>query len=57
MTITIHQTPKGWTATFSGSTDMPNGVALPLPFTAAAPRSAVVVDLGRRFRLATIVTR
>lgn len=56
-TITIRCGLQGWTATFSGSADMPNGVALPLPFGAAASRQAVVAHLGRRFHLATIITR
>jgi hypothetical protein len=38
----------GWLATFEGG-DMPQGVAIPLPFTAGAAPATVAADLMARF--------
>ena len=39
-----------WEVTFQGVTSMPEGVPIPLPFTADAGFSVVATDLLRRFR-------
>jgi hypothetical protein len=54
MIITLNLTPAGWTATFKGAGSMPQGVALPLPWTAQARRDHVPSDLQRRFPTARI---
>ena len=56
-TITIESTLNGWQATWRHSDDMPNNVALPLPFTAAAHVESVRADLRKRFPMATIITK
>lgn len=55
--ITIDKGRQGWIATFRNSPDMPNGVALPLPFTAQAPAEMVRADLRSRFADATFITK
>ena len=55
--ITIRKGQQGWTAMFAGSTDMPVGVALPLPFTNTAPAEMVRADLRSRFPSAMFVTK
>lgn len=47
--ITLSKTTKGWQAVFIGSTEMPNGVAIPLPFSAAASGVDVALDMDKRF--------
>jgi hypothetical protein len=56
-TITIAYTAQGWTATFKNAPNMPQGVALPLPFSAAARAEIVQADLRKRFPGATITTK
>lgn len=56
-TITIRKNSTGWHATFAGSCDMPNGVALPLPFSFQAPAQTVRDDLRARFSGCAIVTK
>lgn len=55
--ITIAKGQTGWTATFSGSNVMPNGVLLPLPFTNKATAEMVRADLRKRFTEAVFVTK
>lgn len=55
--ITIQKAAQGWTAEFRGSDVMPNGVALPLPFTGSAPAEMVRADLRSRFPGAAFVTK
>lgn len=55
--ITLQNGPKGWTATFKGSATMPNGVALPLPFSTQAQAEMVRADLRSRFADAIFVTK
>lgn len=57
MHITIQKSTQGWTATFRNSPDMPNGIALPLPFSSAADAETVRRDLRGRFAPASIVTK
>jgi hypothetical protein len=45
---TRNPTVPGWCAIFDGG-DMPQGVPIPLPFTARASFGAVVSDLLQRF--------
>lgn len=56
-TITIRKNSTGWQATFAGSRNMPNGVALPLPFGFQAPAQMVRDDLRSRFPGCGIVTK
>lgn len=55
--ITLQNGPTGWSATFNGSATMPNGVALPLPFTSQAQAEMVRADLRGRFADAIFVTK
>jgi hypothetical protein len=55
--ITFDRTPKGWTATFKFSPDMPNGTPLPLPFSAQASAEMVRSEIRKRFPDATFVTK
>ena len=55
--IAISRAPHGWQAVFRDSPIMPNNVALPLPFTPAAPAETVRADLRRRFPGAAFVTQ
>ena len=57
MTITLSKGAHGWQAVFHGDTDMPVGVALPLPFVAAAPSTIVVTDLRTRFPSARFIVK
>lgn len=54
--ITIRKGSQGWTATFTGSASMPNGVALPLPLT-HVPAEMVRTFLRGRFPGAIFVTK
>jgi hypothetical protein len=57
--ITLDKTSTGWTATFRGTSSplTPNNVALPLPFTSAAPAEMVRADLRSRFPDAFFITK
>jgi hypothetical protein len=55
--IIIRKGSQGWVATFRGSPDIPNDVALPLPFGNDAPAEMVRIDLRSRFPGATFVTK
>lgn len=57
MTITISKNHQGWQAIFRGFADMPNDIALPLPFTASAPAEMVRGDLRSRFPDAAFITK
>lgn len=46
--ITITANQQGWNAVFQGG-DMPQGIAVPLPFASQAPTGRVASDLLRRF--------
>lgn len=46
--IRLTKSGTGWDATFRGG-NMPQGIPLPLPFTAQAPSEMVVADLRTRF--------
>ncbi len=48
MLIEITRDLKGWRAVFYGG-DMPQRIALPLPFTYSAKESDVRADLEKRF--------
>ena len=55
-TIALALSPHdGWTAIFEGG-PMPQGVPLPLPFTAAADAKTVRADLQRRFPTAFVTS-
>jgi hypothetical protein len=54
--ITLCKNTQGWQAVFKGS-DMPNGVALPLPFGLSASSEMVRADLRRRFPGALFVVK
>lgn len=56
-TIIIRIVSTGWQATFRHFDDIPNNVALPLPFAAAASAATVRADLRQRFPFATIITK
>jgi hypothetical protein len=47
--IELHRDAFSWHATFASSPDMPNGVPLPLPLTAAAQWDDVASYMLRRF--------
>lgn len=55
--ITISKCDYGWTATFKGSTTMPNGIELSLPFGHQAAAAMVRADLRSRFAGATLITK
>lgn len=55
--ITLSKAHHGWQAIFRGATNMPNGVALPLPFTHQAPAEMVKADLRGRFPGAAFVVK
>lgn len=55
--ITLTNNTTGWTATFLGSKTMPNGVAIPLPFTADASPKTVAIDICERFPGALVGVR
>ncbi len=55
--ITISKNHQGWQAIFRNSPVMPNGVALPLPFTGSASAEVVKGDLRGRFPGASFVTK
>lgn len=49
MRIWIDTDAHSWHATFEGSSSMPNGTRLPLPFRRIADASTVRADLAVRF--------
>lgn len=55
--ITLSKNFQGWQAIFRNSPVMPNDVALPLPFTAAADKETVKADLRTRFPGASFVVK
>ena len=56
MLIEITRDIKGWRAVFYGG-DMPQRIALPLPYTYSAPASLVRAELLKRFAHATVEVR
>lgn len=57
MIIIIQIAPQGWQAIFRHFDDMPNNIAIPLPFNSAASAAAVRADLRQRFPTAAIITK
>lgn len=55
--ITLSKSNQGWQAIFQNSAVMPNGVALPLPFTTSAAAEMVKNDLRGRFPGAAFVVK
>lgn len=55
--ITISKSFQGWQAVFRNASNMPNDVALPLPFTHQAPAEMVKADLRSRFPGAAFVVK